>query len=334
MCRYDGKDVYCLPKAREAINTGVSIINSALKRISYRRIEKWQSRGVKFAVPSFISVNVKQREQVTCQKCLVIVKDKKKLLRVLALAKMVLLREYDITFDVSNNLRSWDNEYAFGHCINNNNRGIDKTLSKYMSFFGIQFERHHQVHDDDPVFYWDSSCGGMGVNYCKASTTIWDCQILEEEELRTKWTIVREKWTWEGAPEFRDWNYNAKERVESAFIRMVPHVIDIVVPKVAPQSSYEFSFTDSLQNEWTLHFVDYPSYLEISLELNNPSRDIVPLIGMYHVVSENLSVKYDITHLFDENQPISMEVKLHQREMDKLQMKVDIRVMQLVFPYS
>ncbi len=131
---------------------------------------------------------------------------------------MNLLHEYNIIFDLSNNVRSWDNEYAFGHCFDGNYRGIDKSLSEYEDFFGIKFERHHQVHDDDPVFYWDASCGGMGVNYCKTGTSVWNA-ILDEEELRTKWTIVQEKWTWEGAPEFRDWNYNAKQKVDSAFIR-------------------------------------------------------------------------------------------------------------------
>lgn len=54
--RYDGNDVYCLPRGREAINTGVSIINSSLSKISYRRLTKWKSRGLYFGMPDFVAV--------------------------------------------------------------------------------------------------------------------------------------------------------------------------------------------------------------------------------------------------------------------------------------
>lgn len=122
--------------------------------------------------------------------------------------------------------------------------------------------------------------------------------------------------------------------------RMVPYVIDIEIPKLGEQSTLEVSFTDSLQNKWTLHFAFKADFLEISLELKKPITKITPVIGIYHLKSKVKSVLYDFTHLFDESLPKSMEVRVTASllneliEMEKLQMKVDIRVMKQVFPIN
>lgn len=133
---------------------------------------------------------------------------------------MNLLHQYKVKFDWTNTVRSWDNEYAFGFAIDDKLRGIDKQLSHYMSYFGIKFVQHYSVNDDDPTMYWDVSYGVYGASYIN-SPPFPVGQRMEESEIRTAWAIEREKWTWEGAPEFRDWNYNAKQRVESVFIRFL-----------------------------------------------------------------------------------------------------------------
>lgn len=144
-------------------------------------------------------------------------KDKTKLLRFLALAKMNLLHSYNIHFDSEDNVRFWTKEYAYGYTYEGHERGIDKGLPNYKEYFGIDFEAPRYVLDDDQLFNWDASMGGFGRGYTKNRNI--EGALMDEEELRTKWTSVREKWTWEGAPEFRDWNYNAKQKVEAAIVR-------------------------------------------------------------------------------------------------------------------
>ena len=54
----------CLPRCRDAINTRVNIINSSLKRTSYRRMMKIQSRGFSFGMPEFLTVPFGKKETV------------------------------------------------------------------------------------------------------------------------------------------------------------------------------------------------------------------------------------------------------------------------------
>lgn len=119
---------------------------------------------------------------------------------------------------------------------------------------------------------------------------------------------------------------------------MVPCVTHFVVPKISAQSSHAISFKDSLQNEWTLHFLGGDSFLAIALEINSASTEITPVIGILQFQSK-VPANYDFTHLFDKELPRSMEIRVDSEKLvdlyenNQLKVKVDIRVMQQVIPY-
>lgn len=120
---------------------------------------------------------------------------------------------------------------------------------------------------------------------------------------------------------------------------MVPHVTTVAIPIIKGQETHEFMFTDSLQNEWVIHCCMVSMDMEISLELFNPGEGIYPVIGLYHLKSDTKDIKYDFTHLFSMNRPKCMGTIVYSYYVDQLymnntlEMKVDIQLMQQVFPY-
>lgn len=53
---YDGTQVFCLPRCRDAMVTRMNTINGGLNKISYIRLDKYRSRGFRFGVPEFVQV--------------------------------------------------------------------------------------------------------------------------------------------------------------------------------------------------------------------------------------------------------------------------------------
>lgn len=120
---------------------------------------------------------------------------------------------------------------------------------------------------------------------------------------------------------------------------MVPHVINVTISRPKNQESEVILSADSLQNEWAVHCSMLDTGLEISLELFNAKAGFYPVIGIYHVKSSKKEIRYDMTHLFSMSQPKCMGIVIYSHYLEELiednlfRMKVDIRLMQQVFPF-
>ena len=131
---------------------------------------------------------------------------------------MNLLHNYDIQFDDDDNISSWKKEYNCGITQGDSPRSIDQDInSEYPAYVSV-------VKPDKTNMEWDSSCGVYGVSYSKGVThdslTYNACSKVytNVSQLDSVWNDedFQSPWTWDGAPEFKDWSYSGNINTEIA----------------------------------------------------------------------------------------------------------------------
>ena len=133
---------------------------------------------------------------------------------------MNLLTDHDITFDHDDNLAQWHKEYLVGVTINDGNRSVDKELQENMDTL------MESIHTSDKSnLEWDSSSGVFGLSYYKDVDNKSLCSRVRNkiftsiDQIDKAWQKYDSKWTWDGAPEFKDWSFNGKNVTEIAIIK-------------------------------------------------------------------------------------------------------------------
>lgn len=125
---------------------------------------------------------------------------------------MNLLCEHDIQFDHDDNLLNWDQECPWGVSVPNHPRSLqEKHYSMDKTAVSIQ--------DSE----WQRSCFGFhyykGVSFKKLSSGGGARTLTQIKQL---WKKYKEKpWSWEGAPEFKDWSFHGIQPTEVALLRSV-----------------------------------------------------------------------------------------------------------------
>jgi hypothetical protein len=139
----------------------------------------------------------------------------------LASAMMNLLHNHDIEFDNSDHVANWTSECSLGVTIGDLPRYLDKNLDFSCKLNTIDTDRSNME--------WDSSCGVFGISYFAGVSH----KKLEERassnvqkdisELDSVWddSDFESPWTWEGAPEFKDWSFHGRKATEIATIEYV-----------------------------------------------------------------------------------------------------------------
>jgi len=160
----------------------------------------------------------------------------------LAISKMNILHDYGIVFDGKDNINNWDREFPFGCTVADDlTRAVYKTISRdndpnftYSEYSGTDLAYNSC---GDKALEWDSSCGVTGFYYAKNSkfddTASASIEVLselmnfgtEKPRMKKKRTEIRDEdsmsnpWTWEGAPEFKDWTFHGSLSTEFAFLQ-------------------------------------------------------------------------------------------------------------------
>jgi hypothetical protein len=129
----------------------------------------------------------------------------------LAIAKMNLLHSHKIAFDGVDNIKNWDKEFSFGISVEDNDRSI---LAKVRTF---EFKTGNPSRDD----MWDASCARCGFDYYPGVKfqDLFSGKEISIEKFRELWQNVKEKfskWSWDGAPEFKDWSVFDAQPIENA----------------------------------------------------------------------------------------------------------------------
>ena len=131
---------------------------------------------------------------------------------------MNLLHNYDIQFDDEDKIANWADEYNCGITKGDAPRSIDKDInSDYPADVSV-------IKTDTDNMEWDSSCGVYGVAYSKGVTheglKYKTCSKLytNVSKLDSVWDDedFESPWTWDGAPEFKDWSYSGNINTEIA----------------------------------------------------------------------------------------------------------------------
>eukprot|EP01118_Nematostelium_gracile_P005524 TRINITY_DN1754_c0_g1_i1.p1 TRINITY_DN1754_c0_g1~~TRINITY_DN1754_c0_g1_i1.p1 ORF type:complete len:629 (-),score=123.84 TRINITY_DN1754_c0_g1_i1:17-1630(-) len=316
---FDGNKVECLPRFIDAMNTRTNTINSFLKGISWHRIRKLQCRGFYFQPPNFLEVPFNSIET-----------KREKLDFLLSIGKMKLLLDHGVTYDHHDAIRRWYREYAFGVSWQGRNRSL--ILDNEASTF-------HQTNTHKRgTLEWDGSCGMYGFNYFNGVT--FDSlkkhdDVTDIAGFRDLWKQKskkrKEKWSWDGAPEFNDWDFHFFSKTEVALLSFEPLVLNETVD-LKKKMTLETE-RNPMGISWKIHLEPNQTETLISLEMNDckgeeKDKILCSVIGIFSFGQED-DLQLDFCHHFTPDEPQTPKMSILGNQIQKMsnpiRLSVDVR---------
>jgi len=291
-----------------------------------------------------------------------------------AISKMNLLHDYDIVFTHDDNLKNWGKEYPFGVIVSEDLKRAD-----------------YRTEDDfdDKVFCstdtgglteleWEGSCARIGFHYSRGTTLqqlksdlrtvegIEDLAELMEYGLRKKKKKVEtdqesmsKPWTWEGAPEFKDWTFHDSQSPEIALLQYQTIQTEITIKEVSNEEREPstIKITDSEGLNWLIRIemveeeYDGENHIGCTVILDSPlssqylfgcrecDRDAIPMcpvVGIFALKNEvrKTHLFIDFSHVFTEQNTNSQCLKFWGQSMrnvvdecDEVKIKFEMRIL-------
>jgi len=168
-------------------------------------------------------------------------------------------------------------------------------------------------------------------------------------------------WTWEGAPEFKDWTFHGSQSTEIALLRIQSFETEIILGGVfrdeEGQNILVVKVTDSEGLNWSIHFdaksrgIACSIVLESNLSLqylfgcrecDEEATPQCPVVGILAVKNEKLQthVFIDFVHVFSAERPKSTPLLFWNETLgtvadkdDQVKIKLEMRILRQHVPY-